>query len=78
MNFKIINNDATLEELRDIKKMLRIGDKMAFKNKNSYKVMNKILDIHTIKVGVKIEGKKKAMDYRHVKVLFNLDRKIIN
>jgi len=78
MNFKIINNDATLEELRDIKKMLRIGDKMAFKNKNSYKVMNKILDIHTIKVGVKIEGKKKAMDYRHVKVLFNLDRKIID
>jgi len=78
MNFKIINNDATLIELRDIKKMLRIGDKMAFKNKNSYKVMNKILDIHTIKVGVKIEGKKKAMDYRHVKVLFNLDRKIID
>ena len=78
MNFKIINDDATLEESRDIKKMLRIGDKMAFKNDNSYKVMNQKLDIHTIKVGVKIEGKKKAMDYRHVKVLFNLDKKIID
>ena len=44
MNFKIINNDATLEESRDIKKMLRTGGEMSFKE-NSNKVVAKELEI---------------------------------
>ena len=78
MNFKIINNDATLIESRDIKKMLRIGDEMAFKNQNSYKVQSKKLDVFEIKVGNPYPGKDKAMLYRNVNVLFNLDKKIID
>jgi len=77
MNFKIINNDATLIETRDIKKMLKIGDSMAFKSDNSYKVVSKDFDIHTIKIGVRMNGSKKAMTYRYIKALFNLDRKTL-
>ncbi len=77
MNFKIINNDATLEESRDIKKMLRIGDSMSFKE-NSYKVVSKELDVFKIKVGNPFPGKKTAMIYKHIDVFFNLDKKIIN
>ena len=76
MNFKIINNDATLEESRDIKKMLRTGGEMSFRE-NSYKVVSKELDVFKIKVGNPFPGKKTAMIYKHIDVLFNLDRKII-
>lgn len=77
MNFKIINNDATLIESRDIKKMLKLGLQMVFKNDNSYKVESKKLDIFNIKVGNPFPGKKKAKLYRNIKVLFNLDRKTL-
>ena len=77
MNFKIINNDATIEEYRDIKKMLRTGDSMSFKE-NSYKVVSKELDVFKIKVVNPFPGKKRAMIYKHIDVFFNLDRKIIN
>lgn len=80
MNFKIINNDATLIESRDIRTMLKLGSEMAFKNDNSYKVQSKKLDVFEIKVGnpfVTSSGND-AMLYRNVNVLFNLDKKNID
>ena len=58
--------------------MLKEEGKMSFKNDNSYKVMDQKLDIHTIKIGVIKVPKEKAMDYMYIKVLFKLNKKIID
>lgn len=73
MNFKIQQGTLTHTEERDIIKMLKIGDEIAFKNRNSYKVQEKDGDIKTIKIGTKSNGK--GYFYRSIKVLFNLDKK---
>jgi hypothetical protein len=75
MNFKIISGELSQLEEKDVIKMLRIGDEIAFKNEHSYKVQDKHGDIKTIKVGTKADPK--GYHYRTVKVLFNRMKKIV-
>jgi hypothetical protein len=76
MNYEIKSGEPTDIESKDILTMLKLGDGMSFKNDISYKLMSRKLDVHTIKVGVKIEGRPKGRDFRNVEVLFNRLKKI--
>jgi hypothetical protein len=77
MNYEIKSGEPTDTESKDILTMLKLGDGMSFKNDISYKLMEQELDIYTIKVGVKIEGRTKGRDFRYVDVLFNRMKKVV-
>lgn len=66
----ILQGELEYEELQQVAEMIEKGIEINFHSNRSYKVADKKSDIYLFKIGVKIQGKKKGMNYRNVKVKF--------